>query len=89
MMSWYFNISPSARDIFGIIFVAQVELYYALGIPIDKTKMHDGHSRSVAQVIYTQCYISIYNTIINVQNLKPGSSFEVKNECVVLLNWIA
>ena len=44
--------SPSARELFGTILGAKVELYYSLGIPIDKTKMHNGHPRCVAQVSY-------------------------------------
>ena len=40
--------SPSAREIIPF-WEAKAELYYSLGIPIDKTKMHNGHPICVAQ----------------------------------------
>ena len=46
-------------------------------MPFDKNKMHDGHSRCVAQVSYMQFYIIIYNALVDAQNLKSGPSFEL------------
>ena len=62
---------------------AMVEWYYSLGIPIDKTNMHDGHPRCVAQVGNTQFYIIVCNALVEAQNLKSGPSFELQNECGV------
>ena len=69
----------------GSLLVHQPDKCYHLGggamltmlTPIDKTKIHDGYPRYVAQVSYTQLYIIIYNALVDDQNLNSGNSFEL------------
>ena len=49
----------------------------------DWINCHDVHPRCVAKVNNMHVYISIYNVLVDAQNLKSGPSFELQNEFVV------